>query len=134
MRTYSQMRALQTYEERFEYLKLRGSVGRDTFGYERWVNQRFYKSREWAITRDHVIARDLGRDLGVEGYEIPGRIFVHHINPMTPTDLHYAESSVLDPEFLISVSFDTHQAIHYGTEPVRFPEIIPRSPGDTTLW
>lgn len=135
MRSYSELSKYKTFNDRFEYLRLSGSVGAETFGHERWMNQRFYTSREWKLIRDHVIARDLGCDLGVPGQEIVKRIQVHHMNPMTPQDLIHSNLDILDPEFLISVSHDTHNAIHYGSEepPVRL-EYVERKPGDTKLW
>lgn len=134
MRTYSQLRTYDTFEERFEYLTIGGVVGEDTFGASRWLNQRFYTSLEWRQVRTRVAARDLGLDLGVPGYEILDRVYVHHMNPMSPEDLHHFNPDVLDPEFLISVSMDTHNAIHYGYEPSKRPTLVSREPGDTTLW
>lgn len=134
MRTYSQMRTYETFEDRFDYLTIGGEVGHDTFGASRWLNQRFYSSVEWKQARNRVIARDLGLDLGVPGYEILDRVYVHHMNPMRPEDLYDFNSDVLDPEFLISVSMSTHNAIHYGDRPPERTMIIDREPGDTTLW
>lgn len=135
IKTYSDLRRLPTFEDRFRYLKLGGVVGRDTFGYDRYLNQEFYRSRLWRLTRRDVIARDLGCDLGIDGREIHDRVYVHHMNPMTPEDLIHNNLDVLDPEFLISVTLDTHNAIHYGDETNiqrRMP--IERRPGDTKLW
>lgn len=134
MKTYSQLRVYTEFRDRFEYLALRGRVGEDTFGDSRWVNQRFYASREWKSARDRVIARDLGLDLGVEGFEILGKIYVHHINPITPADLYNWHPMILDEENLITVSHDTHNALHYGGSQPRRPTITVRTPGDTTLW
>lgn len=134
MRTYSQMRVYDTFEERFEYLTVGGAVGEDTFGHSRWLNQRFYRSIEWRQVRDYVIARDLGLDLGLPGYEILDRAHVHHMNPMTIDDLRHFNSDVLDPEYLITVSLETHNAIHYGNEPPEQRKLADRHPGDTTLW
>lgn len=134
MRTYSELSKLETFEDRYEYLRLKGFVGSETFGHERWMNQRFYRSNEWRQIRTEVIARDLGYDLGIEGYEIVKAVQVHHMNPMTPGELRRKEESVLDPEFLISVSHETHNAIHYGSVAPRKPTIVERRPGDTKLW
>ena len=135
MRTYSELVSLPTYEDRYEYLRLRGSVGMETFGHERWLNQRFYRSRQWQYVRNTVIARDLGCDLGVRGYDIVKMIQVHHMNPMRPRNITEFDPDILDPEFLISVSHDTHNAIHYGDETApRQPAVIHRYPGDTTPW
>ena len=134
MRNYTELSGIRTFEGRYEYLRLTGFVGSDTFGHERWMNQRFYLSREWKRIRDHGIARDLGCNLGIPGQEIVRMIQVHHMNPMRPNDLIDANEDILDPEFLISVSHDTHNAIHYGAEtPVRI-EVVERLPGDTTPW
>lgn len=134
IRTYSELRLYETFEDRFNYLKLKGGVGVETFGFERWINQTFYKSREWELARDHTIARDLGRDLGVEGYEIHERIMVHHMNPMLPEDIVHSGGSILDPEFLITTTHLTHNAIHYGSEPPARYTMHLRKPGDTRLW
>lgn len=135
MRTYSELATLDSYEDRFAYLRLNGSVAIETFGHERWLNQKFYRSREWQRTRTQVIARDLGCDLGVQGYEIVKMIQVHHMNPMRPKDIHHFDPDILNPEYLISVSHDTHNAIHYGDQTApRQPAVIERYPGDTTLW
>lgn len=134
IRTYSELKVYDTYEDRFEYLKLKGGVGVETFGFDRWINQAFYKSREWDIVRNHVIARDLGRDLGVEGYEIHDRILVHHMNPMIAKDIVHSRSDILDSEFLITTTHHTHNAIHYGTEPPARYVLHERGPGDTRLW
>jgi hypothetical protein len=133
-RTYSELRQLETFEERFRYLELRGVLGFATFGFDRWMNQRFYKSREWQLVRDAVIVRDNGCDLGIPGYEIYSGLIVHHMNPLSVSDLIGSEAWVIDPEFLITTSLQTHNAIHYGDE-----KQIPRGPverkvGDTTLW
>jgi hypothetical protein len=135
IKTYSDLRRLETMEERFEYLKLGGVVGRDTFGYDRYMNQDFYRSRLWRNVRNVVIARDLGCDLGLSTYEIHDRVYVHHMNPMMPDDLISHNQDVLDPEFLISVTLDTHNAIHFGDEShLRRRQPIERRPGDTKLW
>lgn len=134
IRTYSELVALETFEERFQYLALRGSVGRSTFGTDRWMNQRFYTSREWRSLRYEVIARDNGCDLGVPGYEANEAIFIHHMNPMLPDDIVQGSSDILDPEFLISVTHRTHNAIHYGDDRQIPRQFVERRPGDTKLW
>ena len=134
MRTYSQLRTFGTYLDRFEYLKLSGAVADVTFGHNRWVNQRFYRSREWGDAKRAVAARDLGYDLGLEDYPIFGRVLIHHMNPLTLDDLTNGSPNALDPEYLITVSAETHNAIHYGAEPPKQPELIVRRSGDTTLW
>jgi hypothetical protein len=134
IRTYSELRRLETLEDRFRYLSLRGEVGKTTFGYDRWINQQFYTSTQWRNMRNHVIARDIGRDLGVEGYEIHDRIYIHHMNPMTAEQIQDADPRILDPEFLICVTHKTHNAIHYGDEGLLPKPLVERRPGDTTLW
>jgi hypothetical protein len=133
-RTYSELRRLDTFEERFRYLELRGVIGFATFGFDRWMNQRFYKSQQWQLVRDAVIVRDNGCDLGIPGYEVYSGLIVHHMNPLSVNDLIGNEEWVIDPEFLITTSLQTHNAIHYGDE-----NQIPRGPierkvGDTKLW
>lgn len=132
-RCYSELIKLPTFEERFKYLKLGGEVGKDTFGFDRWINQRFYKSAEWKRARRDVIIRDEGQDLGMDGYDLHDAIYVHHMNPILPKDIVDAEEWILNPEFLICVSFNTHQAIHYGDEDL-LPKIIERRPNDTCPW
>ena len=134
IRTYSELRRLTDFEERYKYLALRGSVGRSTFGFDRYINQQFYTSTQWRQIRHHVIARDLGCDLGVEGYEIHDRIYIHHMNPMTVNDIAHGEDSILDPEFLISTTHRTHNAIHYGDERLLPRPLTERRSGDTKLW
>ena len=135
MRTYSELITLPTYEDRYAYLRLSGSVGTETFGHERWLNQRFYRSREWQQIRNRVIARDLGRDLAMPGFDIVKMIQVHHMNPMRPRDISRFDPDILNPEYLISVSHDTHNAIHYGDDTApRQPVFAERFPGDTTPW
>lgn len=133
-RTYSELRRLHTFEERYRYLSLRGVVGDKTFGFERFINQEFYRSREWRQLRHHVIARDNGCDLGIEGHEVFDRIIVHHINPMQVADIVHGDESILDPEFLISTTHRTHNAIHYGDESLLPKVHVDRRPGDTKLW
>jgi hypothetical protein len=134
IRTYSQLIQYSTFEERFEYLSLKGQVGEETYGFDRWVNQKFYKSREWKQIRDYVIVRDSGCDLGILGREIPDRIIVHHINPILVYDIQYATEYLLNPEYLICVSNNTHQAIHYGDENLLITMPAPRAANDTCPW
>lgn len=134
IRTYTELRRLETFEERFKYLQLKGSVGERTFGFDRWINQRFYGSHEWQSVRSIVVRRDQGCDLGVPGFEIYSGLLVHHMNPVSPDDLKHGEEWVLDPNFLITTTLRTHNAIHYGNE-----SLLPRGPierrrGDTKLW
>lgn len=133
MRNYQDLASLPTFEDRFEYLRLHGNVGYPTFGHERWMNQRFYTSTEWRRVRNEVIARDNGMDLGAEGHPISGRIMVHHMLPMDPSMIEHSDATILDPNYLISCSIDTHNAIHFGTCPPDH-SITTRMPGDTTLW
>lgn len=134
IRRYSELRHIPTFEERFEYLKLNGSVGRETFGFDRYINQRFYTSKEWRDIRHHVIARDLGLDLGSEGYEINSRILIHHMNPIVVDDILHKNDDILDPEFLITTCHNTHNAIHYGDSSLLPKPLVERSRGDTKLW
>jgi hypothetical protein len=128
------MRRLSTFEERFEYLSIRGRVGESTFGYDRYVNQEFYRSTQWKHVRDRVISRDEGCDLGINGYEIHDKIFIHHMNPMRLSDIIDANDVILDPEYLIAVTHRTHQAIHYGDKNMIRQPYVPRRAGDTKLW
>lgn len=134
IRSYGELSRLQTFEERFEYLKLGGSVGQETFAHERYLNQNFYRSKEWKTVRNHVIARDLGYDLGVEGYPVHDRLIIHHMNPMVPRDIYRYESWILDPEFLIVTTHTTHNEIHYGASHTPSRAFVERKPGDTKLW
>ena len=134
IRTYSELIKLKTFEERYEYLRLGGSVGRSTFGFDRYLNQMLYTSSRWRSLRDHIIIRDNACDLGITDREILSKIIIHHMNPVTPDDIRYARDHVFDPEFLISTSNNTHNAIHFGDESLLY--ILPpeRKPGDTSLW
>lgn len=134
IRTYSEMRQFSTLEDRFDYLQLRGNVGRETFGFDRYINQRFYTSTQWRQIRNHVIARDGGLDLGVEGYEIFDRVIIHHMNPLTAEQIDSGISDILDPEFLVTVSHLTHNAIHFGDKSLLPQPVITRHRGDTKLW
>ncbi len=133
-KSYSELAMLNTFDERFEYLKLGGGVGRATFGFDRHINQQFYMSREWQDVRQYVIFRDEGCDLGIIGYEIHVGPLIHHMNPMVVDDILHKESWILDPEFLITTTHNTHNAIHYGTG-VSYPKVVTeRTPRDTKLW
>jgi hypothetical protein len=134
MRTYTELSRLETFTERFQYLKLQGLLGDVTFGFDRWINQQFYKSQEWQQVRTFVIVRDNGCDLGVPGYEIGAALMVHHMNPLRPSDLIHGSESIIDPEFLILTSLATHNAIHYGDNSLLPRGPVVRVPGDTTLW
>lgn len=134
MRTYSELITIPTFRERYEYLKLRGRVGEDTFGFDRYLNQVFYKSKEWKSIRDYVIARDLGRDLAMEGYEIYGRILIHHMNPIRKEDILYRSDLLLNPEYLVCTSKNTHDAIHFSDDSLLMAEPIERTKNDTCPW
>ena len=134
IKTYSELITIPTFEERFEYLKLDGQVGVETFGFNRYLNQALYKSDEWLSIRDYVITRDNGCDLGMEGYEIYGRILIHHINPITKDDIIQRSRILLDPENLITTVKRTHDAIHYGDSNLLMRAPIERRKNDTCLW
>jgi len=134
IRRYSELRRLPTLRERFKYLELRGRVGQATFGFDRWINQKFYSSREWRQRRFDVIARDLGCDLGVEGYDIHTGLYIHHMNPLSAEYIETGNTDILDPEYLITVTHQTHNAIHYGDERLLPRPLVERKPGDTKLW
>jgi hypothetical protein len=133
-RTYRELRRLKTFEDRYQYLRLAGIVGESTFGYDRYLNQILYASKRWSNTRDIVIVRDDGNDLGVEGYEIRGRIIVHHMNPITIEDVELDRDFVYDPEYLICTTINTHNAIHYGDESLLPKLPIERRKNDTCPW
>jgi hypothetical protein len=133
-RCFSELERLDTFEERFAYLRLGGGVGAETFGFDRWINQIFYRSREWKRVRDHVILRDESCDLGVYGREIHANLLIHHVNPVSVDDIREREDWILDPEFLITTCHATHNAIHYGVEHLAPPVVFDRQPGDTKLW
>lgn len=134
IRNYSELSKLLTFEERYQYLRLDGAVGKETFGFDRYLNQVFYRSQKWKTIRDFVIIRDNGCDLGVEGYEIHGRIIIHHINPLTVRDIESESEFLLDPEFLICTTHNTHNAIHYGDENLLIQAPIERTKNDTCPW
>ena len=134
IRTYSELIKLPTFEERFDYLRLDGVVGKDTFGFDRYLNQQFYRSSEWKRIRNQVIVRDNGCDLGIDEYEIHGRILIHHMNPISIEDLQHVSDLLMNPEYLICVSHRTHNAIHYGDENLIVSAPIERSQNDTCPW
>ena len=134
LRTYSELSRLQTFRERFEYLRLDGIVGAETFGFDRYLNQAFYNSDEWKAVRKTVIIRDNGCDLGMDGYDIHGKIIVHHMNPFSIDDVLHRKEELLDPEFLISTVLNTHNAIHYGDESLLPSAPIVRTRNDTCPW
>ena len=134
IRTYSELSKLATFKDRYNYLRLDGFVGEETFGFNRYLNQLFYTSQKWRSIRDFVIIRDNGCDLGVEGYEIHEKIIIHHMNPITVSDIMNETEYLLDPEFLISTMHNTHNAIHYGDENLLITGPIERKPNDTCPW
>lgn len=135
IRTYSELIKLSTFEERYEYLKLGGTVGEDTFGFDRYLNQMFYQSKEWKQVRNYVIARDNGCDLGIPDREISyGKILVHHMNPITKNDILNNTEYLLNPEYLITTIKNTHDAIHYGDSSLLCKDPVERSKNDTCPW
>lgn len=134
IRTYSELHKLKTFDERFRYLCINGIVGETIFGGHRVLNQRFYSSREWRMARDYVIFRDCGCDLGIPGRDIFGRIVIHHLNPITISDLEKGSDFLTNPEYLITTTHETHNAIHYGDESLLMLEPIRRLPNDTCPW
>ena len=134
IRTYTELSRLPSFEERYRYLRITGQVGKETFGFDRYLNQVFYRSQRWKRIRDEVILRDNGCDLGVEGYEIHGRIIIHHMNPITLEDIERESIYLLDPEFLICTVHNTHNAIHYGDENLLITAPIERTKYDTCPW
>jgi len=134
IRSYTELCQIPDFRERYRYLRIRAAIGAPTFGWDRILNQVFYKSAEWRHVRNEVIARDYGRDLGMEGYDIFHRPEVHHMNPMTIDEVVHREEQILDPEYLITVSQRTHNAIHFGDENSLAQPLVVRRPGDTKLW
>lgn len=134
IRRYSELIQLPTFDERFLYLMLKGKVGEETFGFDRYINQRFYHSEEWRQIKNFVIARDLGCDLAMEGYDIHGRVYVHHMNPILVKDIKESTDYLLDPEYLITTTFATHNAIHYSDD--SYVKLAPttRTPNDMCPW
>lgn len=134
IRTYTELVKLRTFRERFDYLKLDGLVGEETFGFERYLNQQFYHSREWRRIRDCVIARDLGRDLAMEGYEIREPILIHHMNPIAVADIRHSSEFLVNLDYLVCVTRNTHTAIHYGDASMLVTAPVERTPNDTSPW
>lgn len=134
IRTYTELVRYQTFEERFKYLSLKGQVGSETFGFDRYLNQKFYRSTEWKQVRDFIIVRDSGCDLGIVGRDIRTRIVIHHMNPLEKTDITDSTEFLLNPEYLICTSYDTHQAIHYGDETLLVTIPKERTRFDTCPW
>lgn len=134
IRTYEELSMLKTFRERYEYLRLSGKVGEETFGFDRYLNQIFYKSKEWEEVRNYVIIRDKGCDLGVEGYEIYGKILIHHMNPITSADIVRRSDILLNPDYLITTILSTHNAIHYGDSHLFIDMPTERIRNDTCPW
>ena len=135
IRTFNELRSLKTFEERFDYLQLHGKVGLDTFGFDRIFNQMFYRSKEWKRIRDEIIVRDFGRDLGIEGREILyGKIVIHHMNPISIKDIEESTEFLLNPNYLITTTPNTHRAIHYGDKSFLALDPVERRPNDTCPW
>ena len=133
-KTYNELIQLETFQDRFEYLRLDGNVGVATFGQDRHLNQWFYKTEEWLRVRDYVMVRDNGMDLGVDGFDIGGSIYVHHMNPITVDDVKYRNPDILNPDYLICVSKRTHDAIHYNSGIFMEQDVVVRAPNDTSPW
>ena len=133
-KSYSELIRLPTFLDRYRYLKIGGRIGEDTFGFDRYLNQTLYRSAEWKRFRREIVVRDEGRDLGCDGYEIVGNILVHHINPITIEDVLNRDPKIFDPENVICVSHNTHNAIHYGGENLLITEPVIRKPNDTCPW
>lgn len=134
IKTYSELISFPTFEERFQYLQLKGSVGKDTFGFDRYLNQNFYRSTAWKRVRDRVIIRDNGCDLGIEDRLICGKVLIHHMNPINAQDILDLTEFLLNPEYLICASHATHNAIHYGDEDLLIKEPVIRTKNDTCPW
>lgn len=134
MLTYSELIKIPTFKDRFEYLKLTGEVGADTFGFDRYLNQTFYKSAIWRKIRNQIIVRDNGCDMAHPDYPIAGKIVIHHLNPVDQDDVIYQRDILLNPEFLVCVSLMTHNAIHYGSQELLPSDPIERKPNDTCPW
>jgi hypothetical protein len=134
IKSYDALILLDTIEDRYKYLRIGGGVGYETFGFDRYLNQGFYQSTEWKRVRNEVISRDNGCDLGLEGYEINGRILIHHMNPIRPSQIKFFDPDILNPDFLISCSHKMHNAIHYGDENLLPRRIVERRPNDTIPW
>ena len=133
-RHYHGLSRLQTFEERYKYLRLNGVVGRSTYGFDRYLNQKFYTSTEWRRVRNFVILRDGGCDLGIDGREIRDKIIIHHMNPKSVEEIEHGDEDILNPDYLIATTLNTHNAIHYGDESLLPKKFTERRPGDTKLW
>lgn len=134
IRTYTELLTIDNFMDRFRYLQLWGEVGKDTFGFDRYMNQNFYRSREWKSIRDYVIVRDNGCDLGVTGRELYSKILIHHMNPISVNDIKFSSEYLMNPEYLICTSHQTHNAIHYGDTDLLIADPIERTPNDTCPW
>ena len=134
IRTYSELSTITSFKDRFRYLKLNGAVGEETFGFDRYLNQLFYRSQRWRKIRDEVIVRDCGCDLGIEGYEIYKYAMIHHMNPITAKDIQDESEYLLNPEYLITTTQRTHNAIHYGDEDLLLTMSVERTKNDTCPW
>lgn len=134
IRTYAELSTFETFFERYEYLCLKGIVGKETFGFDRYLNQKFYRSAEWKRIRDIIIVRDNGCDLGIKDCEIHGRILIHHMNPILPGDIETNSDYLMNPDYLICTSQPTHNAIHYGDSTLLPKSIVERSANDTCPW
>lgn len=134
IRTYSELIKIPTYADRFDYLNLHGLVGEDTFGFDRYLNQKFYRSKEWRQLRNKIIVRDYGCDMALQGFDIVGKIIIHHMNPITQKSIIDREDYLMNPEYLVCVSLMTHNAIHYGDYELINREIVERKRNDTKLW
>lgn len=134
IKTYSELIKLPTFKERYRYLKMNGIIGEETFGFDRWLNQAFYKSKEWLAIRDYVIFRDNGCDLGMPDREIHGRVLIHHMNPITKRDILDRSDFLLNPEYLITTTKVTHDAIHFSDESLLYEDPIERTMNDTCPW
>lgn len=134
IRCYNDLIQLKTFEERFQYLKINGKVGEETFGLDRYINQQLYKSQKWRSTRSRIIIRDDGCDLGIDGRQLDDYIVVHHMNPIALEDIEEERDIVFDPDYLICCSTRTHRAIHFGDENLLIRDPVIRRPNDTCLW
>lgn len=134
IKTYLELSKLKTFKERYEYLRLKGKVGEETFGFDRYLNQLFYRSKEWKAVRDFVLVRDNGRDLGMEGYDIYGKVLIHHMNPISLEDIYKRSDTLLNPDYLITTTLLTHNAIHYGDDSLLITAPVERAKNDTCPW
>ena len=134
IKTYLELSKLKTFKERYEYLRLKGKVGEETFGFDRYLNQLLYRSKEWKAVRDFVLVRDNGRDLGMEGYDIYGKVLIHHMNPISLEDIYKRSDTLLNPDYLITTTLLTHNAIHYGDDSLLITAPVERAKNDTCPW